>query len=159
MVEKDCSLPGRPNVFCIGDMAYFVDDEGQQLPGVAPVAIQMGQHVAEIIRWRTPGGRRPDFRYRDKGIMATIGRSRAIVEAGDVKLTGYVAWLFWLFIHIISLIGFRNRLAVLLNWWWNYITFRRGARLIARTTVPAGRALEAELAEQHPRERPAHDRH
>jgi NADH dehydrogenase len=150
VVEKDCSLPGRPHVFVIGDMSYFEDDEGQQLPGVAQVAIQMGRHVAEIIRWRTPGGQRPEFRYRDKGIMATIGRSRAVVQSGDLELTGYLAWLAWLFIHIVFLIGFRNRLAVLLNWWWNYVTFRRGARLIARTTMPAGRALEAELAEHHP---------
>jgi len=149
-VEADCSLPDHPNVFAIGDMTYFVDEKtGEPLPGVAQVAIQMGRHVAEIIRYRTQAGHRPKFRYRDKGIMATIGRSRAIVQSGDLKLTGYFAWLAWLFIHIVFLIGFRNRLTVLLNWWWNYITFRRGSRLIARTTMPPGRALEAELSEQH----------
>ncbi len=150
-VERDCSLPGRPDVFVIGDMAYFEDEEGQPLPGVAQVAIQMGRHVAEVIRWRTPAGQRPEFRYRDKGIMATIGRSRAVAQSGDVKLAGHLAWLAWLVVHIVFLIGFRNRLAVLLNWGWNYITFRRGARLIARTSVPAGRALEADLTEHHTR--------
>jgi NADH dehydrogenase len=152
-VEPDCSLPGHPDVFAIGDITYFVDEPTKApLPGVAQVAIQMGRHVAEIIRYQTKAGQRPKFRYRDKGIMATIGRSRAVVQIGDLHMTGYLAWLAWLFVHIVFLIGFRNRLAVLLNWWWNYITFRRGARLIARTTMPPGRALEAELAEQQRQE-------
>lgn len=138
IVEKDCSLPGHPEVFAIGDMARF-EEKGKLLPGVSPVAMQQGRYVARIIRWeswqpasvaRPP---REPFSYFDKGSMATIGRSRAIAWARGVKLQGFIAWLAWLFIHIWYLIGFKNRLAVLFNWFWSYVSYKRGARLITST--------------------------
>jgi NADH dehydrogenase len=131
VVEKDCSIPGHPDAFAIGDVIQFIP-EGQTvpLPGLAPVALQQGRHVARIIA--SGGKKRKPFVYVDKGIMATIGRSRAVAQAlsGRLKLSGFMAWLAWLFIHIWFLIGFRNRVSVLANWMWNYVTYRRGARLI-----------------------------
>jgi NADH:ubiquinone reductase (H+-translocating) len=134
IVEQDCSLPGHPEVFAIGDMARF-ESKGQVLPGVSPVAMQQGRYVAKIIKTEAYGAERfPDpFQYLDKGSMATIGRSRAIAWARGVKLTGFIAWLAWLFIHIFYLIGFKNRVAVLFNWFWSYVAYKRGARLITST--------------------------
>lgn len=130
-VNGDCSLPGRPEVFVIGDAAAFVPEgESEPLGGVAPVAIQQGQYVARAIRARIAGRRIPPFHYLDKGIMATVGRSRAITQAGRLRLSGFAAWLTWLFVHIYYLVGFRNRVAVIFNWFWSYATYRRGARLI-----------------------------
>jgi NADH dehydrogenase len=136
IVEKDCSLPGHPDVFAIGDMARF-EENGRPLPGVSPVAMQQGSYVAKVIRWEAEGDGRPPrtpFRYLDKGSMATIGRSRAIAMVGStLKMRGFIAWLAWLFIHIFYLIGFRNRIIVLLNWFWSYVSYGRGARLITST--------------------------
>ena len=135
VVGKDCALPGHPEVFAIGDMARF-EENGSVLPGVSPVAMQQARYVAKIIRWELSSeGRppRPPFSYFDKGSMATIGRSRAVAEARGIKMHGFIAWLAWLFIHIWYLIGFRNRLAVLLNWTWSYLSYKRGARLITWT--------------------------
>jgi NADH dehydrogenase len=135
IVGPDCALPGHPDVFAIGDMARF-DDNGNVLPGVSPVAMQQARYVAKIIRWELESEGRPPrepFSYFDKGSMATIGRSRAIAEARGLKMRGFIAWLAWLFIHIWYLIGFRNRLAVLLNWTWSYLSYKRGARLITST--------------------------
>ena len=132
LVEKDCSIPDHPETFAIGDMAHF-DDDGKPLPGVSPVAMQQARYVAKIIRWELESQGRPPrdaFHYFDKGSMATIGRSRAIAEARGIKLSGFIAWLAWLFIHIWYLIGFRNRIVVLLNWLWAYVAYKRGARLI-----------------------------
>lgn len=131
-VEPDCSLPGRPEVFAIGDIAAFATADGETLPGLAPVALQQGRHVARTIRRAIDGKPRERFTYFDKGVMATIGRSRAVAQTGGGKLRfgGFLAWIAWLFIHVWFLIGFRNRVSVLLNWAWNYITYRRGARLI-----------------------------
>ncbi len=130
-VKTDCSIPEHPNAFVIGDIACHLSEGAREpLPGLAPVAIQQGRHVARII---ASGGRdRPAFRYVDKGTMATIGRSRAVAQTldGRLRISGFLAWLAWLFIHIWFLIGFRNRVSVLANWLWNYLTYRRGARLI-----------------------------
>jgi NADH dehydrogenase len=150
VVGQDCSLPGHPEAFAIGDIARFVPDgEQAPLPGLGAVAIQQGRYVADVIAARAAPGERARFRYVDKGIMATIGRSRAVAQTSDFLLSGYTAWLAWLFVHLILLIGFRNRVAVLLSWFWSYVTFRRGARLITRTTQPPGRTLEAELKREH----------
>lgn len=133
VVEQDCSIAGHPEVFAIGDIAAFTPEgEKSALPGLAPVAMQQAAIVADNIA-RSVGGRdRRAFRYRDKGIMATVGRSRAIAQTGSgrLKLSGLLAWLAWIFVHIWYLIGFRNRVSVFLNWFWAYLTYRRGARLI-----------------------------
>ncbi|HEX5725222.1 MAG TPA: NAD(P)/FAD-dependent oxidoreductase [Longimicrobiaceae bacterium] len=129
-VEPDLSLPGHPEVFVIGDLAVFPGKDGRPLPGVAPVAMQQGRHAAEGIRRTLAGRPRRPFRYFDKGNMATIGRRAAILESHALRLTGWLAWMAWLFIHILSLIGFRNRVAVMMEWAWSYLTWQRGARLI-----------------------------
>jgi len=129
-VGPDLSLPGHPDVFVIGDVAAAVDAEGRPLPGVAPVAKQQGKYVARLLMGRAEGKKIPPFRYRDFGLLATIGRKRAVVQIGGLKLSGFVAWLIWSVAHIYFLIGFRNRLIVAMNWAWNYVTFQRGTRLI-----------------------------
>ncbi|HZS04114.1 MAG TPA: NAD(P)/FAD-dependent oxidoreductase [Blastocatellia bacterium] len=130
ILEPDLTLPGYKEVFAIGDMTCFTHQGGKPLPGVSPVAMQMGRTAARNIRHAMAGEPYENFSYFDKGNMATIGRSRAIAEIGKLKLKGYLAWLAWLFVHLIFLIGFRNRFAVLLNWMWSYLTYQRGARLI-----------------------------
>jgi NADH:ubiquinone reductase (H+-translocating) len=135
-VEPDCSLPGRPEVFVIGDLAAMDDEKGRPLPGVAPVANQQGRHVARMIRRTLRGEGREPFRYWDKGSMATIGRRAAVMQAGAVKMKGWFAWAAWLFIHIFFLIGFRNRVAVMMQWAFSYLTWQRGARLITGEVGP-----------------------
>jgi len=138
-VERDCSLPGHPEVFVIGDAAAFVPEGGgRPLPGVSPVAMQQARFVARQIERSTAGKPREGFEYVDKGSMATIGRSRAVAEIGSVKLAGFVAWLAWLALHIYYLIGFRNRIVVLLDWAWAYFAYRRGSRLITGHRLDAG---------------------
>jgi len=133
VVREDCSLPGHAEAFVIGDAACFYDALGHTLPGVSPTAMQMGRYVAGLIRSEAgqaaPVTRKP-FVYVDKGSMATIGRSRAIAQMKKLRLSGWLAWLAWLAVHIWYLIGFRNRLLVLFDWAWSYLTYRRGARLI-----------------------------
>ena len=129
-VNDDFSVPGHPNVFVVGDMAAFSMGPGILLPGVAPAAIQAGTHAAKMILGDLVGEPRKPFRYNDKGSMATIGKSRAVAQIGSVTLTGRIAWLTWLFVHVASLIGFRNRVAVLFNWFWSYMFSKREARLI-----------------------------
>ena len=129
-VTKDFSVDRYPNVFVIGDMASFEIAPGKPMPGLAPAAIQSGRYVAEMILRDLAHQPRTLFLYRDKGQMATIGKSRAIAEIGRLKFTGRVAWLAWLFVHVLYLIGFRNRAAVLLQWAWNYLFSRRESRLI-----------------------------
>jgi NADH dehydrogenase len=129
-VSGDYSVPGHPNVFVIGDMASLEMAPGQLVPGVAPAAIQSGEHAARMILCDLVGDPRRAFVYKDKGPMATIGKSRAVGQIGRVQLTGRIAWFAWLLIHVYQLIGFRNRLAVLFNWAWNYMFSRRQARLI-----------------------------
>jgi NADH dehydrogenase len=130
IVKPDLSLPGHDLVFVIGDMAAFRGPDGQALPGLAPVAIQQGQAVARTILRRLAGEPARPFQYRDKGSMATIGRAAAVAVIGRLQLSGLPAWLAWLFVHIMFLIGFRNRFLVLFEWAWAYLSWQRGARLI-----------------------------
>jgi NADH dehydrogenase len=129
-VEPDLSIPGHPDAFVVGDLAAFTHQTGQPLPGVAPVAIQQGRAAARNVLRRLDGQPTLPFRYRDKGSMATIGRSAAVAVVGRLRLSGLPAWLAWLFVHIIFLIGFKNRFVVLFLWAWAYVTYQRGARLI-----------------------------
>ena len=133
-VNPDLSIPGHPEIFVLGDTAHVAGLDGRPLPGVAPVAKQQGVYLARLIKTRLKGGDLPPFRYRDFGSLATIGRKRAVVQMGGFRVTGFVAWLIWSSAHIYFLIGFRNQLAVALNWGWNYLTFGRGARLITGLT-------------------------
>ncbi len=155
-VQPDLSLAGHPEVFVIGDLAEAKDEHGKMLPGVAPVAMQEGNFVAKVIRAELEGKRgtsspRPAFHYWDKGSLATIGRAAAVAQFGKIHISGFLAWLSWLFVHILFLIGFRNRLLVFIQWAWSYVTYERGARLItgsaflpgwsdATTSVPVGGA-------------------
>jgi NADH dehydrogenase len=129
-VAADLSLPRRPNIFVIGDVAATSGPDGKPLPAVAPVAKQQGRYVAKLLMRRVASRTTPPFRYRDFGSMATIGRKRAVAQVGPFKISGLAAWLLWSAAHIYFLIGFRHRLAVALNWAWNYMTFERGTRLI-----------------------------
>ena len=128
-VAPDLSVPSHPQIFVAGDLAS-VQQDGKPVPGVAPAAKQMGAHVARAIRARLRGTPAPAFRYRDYGNLATIGRNKAIVELRGFKLSGLPAWLFWLVVHIFFLIGFRNRLIVMINWTWAYLGYQRHARII-----------------------------
>lgn len=130
LINNDLSVPNQKNIFVIGDMASLKQENGQPVPGVAPAAIQMAQRATANILSDLKNKPREDFKYWDKGSMATIGRNKAIVEAGKLKLSGFIAWLAWLFVHVISLIGFKNRLYVLSEWFWAYLTRERSARLI-----------------------------
>ncbi len=130
LVEPDLSIPGHPETFAIGDMCAFLHQTGAPLPGVAPVAIQQGRAVADNVWRRLHGQPTRSFRYRDRGSMATIGRAAAVAVVGGLRLSGLVAWLAWLLVHIMFLIGFRNRFLVLFEWAWAYVTWHRGARLI-----------------------------
>src|SRR5580704_1990265 len=130
LVGADLSLPGHPEVFVIGDLASLKQAEGMQLPGVAPVAMQEGRWVARQIAADLAGNARTPFHYVDKGSLATIGRAAAVAQFGKVHISGFLAWLSWLFIHIFFLIGFRNRIIVMIEWAWSYFTYERGARLI-----------------------------
>ena len=128
-VAPDLSLPGHPEVFVVGDLATTASN-GRAVPGVAPAAKQMGRHAARAIGARLAGQSAPAFRYRDWGNLATIGRMAAVVDLGRARFSGWTAWWFWLFMHVWFLIGFRNRLAVLLDWSWAYWTYQRAARII-----------------------------
>ena len=130
IVTEDCSIPGHPGIFVIGDQAHFAVSGGRPLPGLSPVAIQQGRHVAQNIEALLRGQPTSRFHYLDKGTMATIGRHAAVAEIGSIRFSGIIAWLAWLFVHLIFLVGFRNRMAVLFNWAYAYITYGRGARLI-----------------------------
>jgi NADH dehydrogenase len=132
LVEPDLSIAGHPEVFVIGDLASITTN-GKPVPGVAPAAMQMGSHAARNIRRSLERRAREPFIYRNKGDLATIGRHRAIADFGQLQVTGSLAWWFWLFLHIMYLAGFRNRLSVLLEWGYSYFTYERGARLITRT--------------------------
>jgi NADH dehydrogenase len=128
-VNDRLNIKDHPEIFVIGDLAHF-EQEGAPVPGVAPVAIQMGQYVAKEIKRRVSGEPSKAFTYWDKGSMATIGRSKGIAKIGRIHLSGFLAWAAWLFIHLIYLIGYRNRFFVLLNWAWQYLSWQAGARLI-----------------------------
>lgn len=139
MVDADLSIPNHPEVFVIGDCACAMDKEGKPLPGLAPVAVQQGRYVAHMIRRRWIKDKRPPFRYLDKGSMATIGKTKAIGTFGSIQFSGFIAWLAWCFVHIFYLIGFRNRIVVLMRWLFSYFSPQRGARLIRES-------LDEELA-------------
>jgi NADH dehydrogenase len=130
VVERDLSIPGHPEAFAIGDVCAFTAEDGRPLPGVAPVAIQQGRAVADNVLRRLRGEPTRVFRYHDRGTMATIGRAAAVAVVGPLRLWGLPAWLAWLFVHIMFLIGFRNRFLVLFQWAWAYVSWQRGARLI-----------------------------
>jgi NADH dehydrogenase len=130
VVEPDLSIPGHPEVFVLGDLAAVRQNDGTIVPGVAPAAIQAGQHMALNLSRLLDGGPTLRFRYRDKGSLATIGRAAAVADFGRIRFGGFVAWLAWLVIHIFFLIGFRNRFLVITQWAWAYLTYQRGARLI-----------------------------
>jgi len=132
LVNDDLTIPGHPEVQVIGDLANFSHQTGKPLPGVSPVAMQQGRHAARNILGMIDGRKPQRFRYWDKGSMATIGRNKAVADLNFMHLSGLPAWLAWLFVHIIFLVGFRNRLAVLFQWAWAYFTFNKGARLITR---------------------------
>jgi NADH dehydrogenase len=138
-VNPDCTVGNRPDVFVVGDLALFKGADGKPLPGLAPVAMQQGQYVADAIARRVKGeSPRGPFKYWDKGTMATIGRNKAVAESMGFKFSGYLAWLAWLFIHILYLAQFQNRMLVLFQWFWNYITRNRSARLITNERTERG---------------------
>ncbi|WP_133000295.1 NAD(P)/FAD-dependent oxidoreductase [Luteimonas arsenica] len=136
VVEPDLGVPGQPRVFVAGDLAAIAREDGRPVPGVAPAAKQMGRHVAGAIRARLRSQAAPAFRYRDWGNLATIGRMAAVVHFGRLKLSGLLAWWFWLLVHILFLIGFRNRVVVMFNWTWAYWSYQRAARIIFGDTTP-----------------------
>jgi NADH:ubiquinone reductase (H+-translocating) len=133
-VSADLSVEGHPDIFVIGDTALVLDENGNQLPGLAAVAKQQGKYVADLLVARAGGHSAPRFHYRDYGALAAIGRNRAVAQIGRLKLSGFPAWLLWSLVHIYFLIGFRRRLFVAVSWFWSYLTFQRGARLI--TGIP-----------------------
>jgi NADH dehydrogenase len=136
VVEPDLSVPGHREVFVIGDLASVTNADGSLVPGVAPAAIQEGTHTAMNIARMINGQPSIPFRYHDKGSLATIGRAAGVADFGRIKLSGFMAWAAWLAIHIFFLIGFRNRVLVILQWAWAYITYQRGARLITGKVEP-----------------------
>jgi NADH dehydrogenase len=157
LVEPDLSIPGRREVFVIGDLASLSDENGKMLPGVAQVAIQQGDWVAATIARDLEHQPRRNFVYHDKGSLATIGRAAAVAQFGKFELSGYFAWLAWLFIHIFFLIGFRNRLLVMIQWAWSYLTYERGARLITGSDeLPGWNLPKSQVqAEENPASEPA----
>jgi NADH dehydrogenase len=130
VVGPDLTVPGHPEIFVIGDLANFSHQIGQPLPGVAPVAMAQGRYVARAIQARLRGEAPPPFHYFDKGTLATIGRNQAVAYFGRLHISGPVAWFVWLFVHLMYLVEFDNRLLVLIEWIYDYITRNRGARLI-----------------------------
>ncbi len=137
-VEPDLSMPGHPEAFAVGDLAVFLHQDGKPLPGLAPGAMQQGLFVADAIKGNVAGKPSKKFHYQHKGSLATIGRSAAVADFGKMRLTGTPAWVAWLLIHIFFLIGFRNRLVVMFDWLWSYLTYERGARLITGRRIKPG---------------------
>lgn len=133
LVEPDLTVPNHPEIFVIGDSACALDKKGVPLPALAPVAVQQGRYVAQVLRKKLPKNQRPPFIYFDKGTMATIGKTKAIGMFGKIQFSGFIAWLGWSFVHILYLINFRNRIVVLLQWLFSYFGSQRGARLINRS--------------------------
>lgn len=149
-VNPDLSLPGHPEVFVIGDLATLKDKKGKPLPGIAPVAMQEGKATAHNIGAEMRGEPRKNFHYFNKGNLATIGRAAAVAEFGKIHISGFLAWLAWLFIHVFFLIGFRNRIIVLVQWAWSYFTYERGARLITGDRhLPGWDELRADKTDVH----------
>lgn len=136
-VEPDLSVPGEPRIFVISDTAAVTDSKGRPVPGIAPAAKQMGDHVAAVIAARLAGTPAQGFRYRHAGDLATIGRNAAVVKLGRIELTGFLGWMFWGLVHVYFLVGARNRITVAMSWLWNYLTYQRAARLITGDVEPA----------------------
>jgi NADH:ubiquinone reductase (H+-translocating) len=134
LVQPDLTIPGHADIFVVGDLAR-IDQDGHLVPGVAPAAMQMGRYAARLLQARIRGHTLKPFRYHDKGTMATIGRGAAVADLGWLRLSGYPAWLAWLFLHLLFIVGFENKFLVLVQWAWNYVTRARSARLIADTPV------------------------
>jgi NADH dehydrogenase len=134
-VQPDLSLPGYPDIFVVGDLASFPHQTGEPLPGIAPVAMQQGRYVAKLIKQRInkPDSPATPFHYSDRGSLATIGRALAVGQIRGINVSGWFAWLTWLFVHLMYLVEYENRLLVLIQWGWNYITRNRSARLITNT--------------------------
>ena len=145
VVEPDLSIKGYSDIFVIGDLANFAHQSDRPLPGVAPVAMKEGEYVADLIDKRTQGKTVKQFNYTDLGSMAVIGQNKAVANLGFAKLSGFVAWVIWIFAHIYYLIEFDNKLVVMVQWAWNYITLGRGARLITEKPSPQ---LEIESPKQ-----------
>lgn len=145
-VLPDLSLPGHPEIFAIGDMVSLMQEDGSPVPGVAPAAMQMARHLAKVLsaEFKDPRAQRQPFRYRDKGTLATIGRSAGVAVIGRLKLDGFFAWLAWLGIHLIFLIGFRNKFAVLFSWAYSYFTYKLGARIITGWPEPLSKQQAGE---------------
>jgi len=144
-VQRDLSISGNENIFVIGDAMHFEQD-GNPLPALAPVAMQQGKYVADLIT--ADSSRSTPFHYTDKGTMATIGRAKAVADIRGFKFSGFFAWLIWCFVHILFLIGFRNRFRVFVEWTWFYFTFKRGVRLITnRWSDQEGQAGKAKKNE------------
>jgi NADH dehydrogenase len=154
VINQDLTLPGHPEIFALGDMASLTDQNGKPLPGVAPVAIQQGKYVAKLIRARLRGQSLPPFRYRNLGSLATIGRSAAVAEFGKIRVSGFLAWFLWLVIHLMNLVSFRNRLLVIVQWGWSYLTFDRPARLITSPDSELTDYRPSELVSVAPSDRP-----
>ncbi len=142
-VQADLTIPDDPWIFVIGDAAHCTGPEGTPLPGLAPVAMQQGRYVATLIRNELTPNLRPPFVYADRGILATIGRAQAVAQIGNLRLSGLIAWLLWCVIHIFFLIGFRNRVRVMSEWIWYYVTFKPGARVIYKVPRSTGEKQEA----------------
>ncbi len=152
LVEPDLSIPGHPEVFVVGDLASITYGDGKPVPGLAPAAMQEGKWVGRQIKADLAGKPRVPFQYLDKGTLATIGRAAAVADLpGNIHISGYFAWLAWLFVHIFFLIGFRNRLAVMFDWAWSYFTYTRSARLITGESeiIPIATLQHMEEASQH----------
>lgn len=140
LVNPDLSLPDHPEVFAVGDMASVMQEDGKPVPGVSPAAMQEGRHVAEIVENELafPGAvERPPFKYWDKGTMATIGRSAAVAKIGHFEFSGFIAWMAWLVVHLVFLVGFRNKISVMLQWFYSYINYKRGARVVINAPLAA----------------------
>ncbi len=151
-VEPDLSLPGHPEVFVVGDLAHYAHQTGEPLPALAPVAMQQGKYVARVIRKRlkNPGHQPKAFHYWDRGNLATIGRSAAVGTVWKLRFSGWLAWVAWLFVHLMYLVEFDNRLIVLIQWTWNYITRNRGSRLITDTGWKPHTGSNADRARAEP---------
>jgi NADH dehydrogenase len=149
IVEPNLTLANHPEIQVIGDLAHYAHQDGRPLPGVAQVAMQQGQYAAELIQAQLKGKELPPFHYKDKGNLAVIGRNAAIAEIRGLQLSGFIAWYIWIFIHILFLIEFGNKIAVMFQWAWTYFTKKRGARLITGKNPFPIIADDTSEADQH----------
>jgi len=141
VVQPDLTVPGHPELFVLGDLAHFDHQGGKPLPGVAPVAMQQGRYAAKLIESRLRSKSLPPFHYKDRGSLAVIGRNAAVADLGWLRLSGFPAWLLWLFVHLLFLVQFQNRLLVLMQWAWSYITRNRSALLIPERNADGSPAV------------------